>query len=378
MAQSLEDVRSVGNTTTTPLAGGATFTGGWEMNDQSDVAVSCFADQDGTLYFDFSNDGVRVLTFPTNGFEIDANVHEFHDAVKAARLFRVRYVNGSAAQSVLELYTYYGTFRGLNAPLNQALRLDSDATQVRPTNFQDEVRIGRRTGVAGWTKFGYRSGLVAATGEETVWAASGNFSPLTAAQTFTIAYTQASDGASANGAKTLAFFYIDSNGLPATATHTLGSTGSDVTSFTGLGINRVAVASSGSTGKTAATITITGTTAGTTQAIVPALGSVTQQCIFHVGSNHDAIGKYLWWNVAKPSGGNAKVLIKGYVYNRTVATTYEVFRTLMDTTVELTDYISEPIGFNFSPTDVLYFVADTDTNDAAINLRFSLNEYQRT
>ena len=198
------------------------------------------------------------------------------------------------------------------------------------------------------------------------------------ASTFTIAYTQASDGSSANGAKTLAFYYIDSSGLPAIATHTLEADGSDVTSFTGLGINRIAVASSGSTGKNGAVITVTATTGGTTQATIPASGSVTQQAIFFVGSNHDAIAKYLWWNVAKPGGGAAKVLIKGYVYNRTVATTFEVFRVLVDTTTEVTGYINEPIGFNLSPTDVLYFVADTDTNAAQVNLRFSLNQYQRS
>lgn len=38
--------------------------------------------------------------------------------------------------------------------------------------------------------------------------------------------------------------------------------------------------------------------------------------------------------------------------------------------------ITEPVGFALSPTDVLYFVADTDTNDTVVNFRFSLNEYK--
>jgi hypothetical protein len=72
------------------------------------------------------------------------------------------------------------------------------------------------------------------------------------------------------------------------------------------------------------------------------------------------------------------VQIKGYVYNRNVDTRYEVFRTEIDTTAELIGYINEPIGFNLSPTDVLYFVADTDSNNANVKLRFSLNQYQNT
>lgn len=82
--------------------------------------------------------------------------------------------------------------------------------------------------------------------------------------------------------------------------------------------------------------------------------------------------------MVKPSGGNALVVIKGYAYNRAVGTRYEVFRTEVDTTVELTNHIDDPIGFNFNATDVLYFVADTDTNGANITLRASLNEYQNT
>jgi len=373
-------VSSEESTSTTPLGSGETFTGVWERNDYPNVMVSCQADNSGTLYFDFSVDGTNFSTFPVNGFEITAGVHEFHTAVKGPRYFRVRLVNDTGAQTYLRLYTYYGAFRASNAPLNQTIGLDTDAAMVRPTDYQDEVRIGRRSGVTGWTKFGYRTGLTAANGEETVWATTGNFTPMTTASTFTIAYTGgggSNDGAGSTGALTLYFQYIDSSGLPAVAVHTLGSDGTDVTSFSGLGINRIAVSSSGSADTNNATITVTETTGGTKQAIIPAGDGVTQQAIFFTGSNHDAVAKFLWLHVNKPSGGNAKVVIKGIVWNRAVATRFEVFRTSIDTSVELTEYFEEPVGFALSPTDVLYFVADTDTNSATINARFSLNEYQR-
>lgn len=373
-------IQSVDNTTTVPLAGGATYTGTFEQNDHPGVMVSCQTDNTGTLYFDFSVDGTNFSTFPVSGFEVASGTHEFHTAVKGPRYFRVRLVNDAGAQSYLRLYTYYGRFRQGNSPLNQTLSLDSDAAPTRPSSFQDEVRIGRRPGIAGWTKFGYRTGLTAANGEETVWATTGNFTPMTTASTFTIAYTGgggSNDGAGSTGALTLYFQYVDSSGLPAVAVHTLGSDGTDATSFSGLGINRIAVSSSGSADTNNAAITVTETTGGTKQAVIPAGDGVTQQAIFFTGSNHDAVAKFLWLHVNKPSGGNAKVVIKGIVWNRAVATRFEVFRTSIDTSVELTAYFEEPIGFNLSPTDVLYFVADTDTNSATINVRFSLNEYQR-
>jgi hypothetical protein len=124
-------VASSGNSTTTPLASGATFTGSAEQNSHTDVMVSCVADNAGTLYFDFSVDGTNWNTFPTAGFAIASGIHEFHTAVKGPRYFRVRLVNSTGAQSYLRLYTYYGQFRHSNAPLNQSVSTDADAIITR-------------------------------------------------------------------------------------------------------------------------------------------------------------------------------------------------------------------------------------------------------
>lgn len=372
---------SSANSTTTPLTGGATFTGVGELNFLSDVMVSCQTDDSGTLYFDFSVDGTNWTTFPVNGFTVASGIHEFHTAVKGPRYFRVRLVNDSGAQSYLRLYTYFGTFRQGNSPLNQTVNLDTDAAHVRPSDFQDEVRIGRRNGVTGWTKFGYRSNLTGTAGEETVWATTGNFTPMTAADTFNIAYDGTSggstDGSGTTGATQLTFYYIDADGNEAITAHNLGTDGTDTTSFTGLGINRLTVSASGTNEANVSAITITDTSGGTTQAIIPAGESVTQQCIFFVGSNHDAVAKFLYLHVNKPGGGNASVQIKGYAWNRAIATTFEVFRTTIDTSVETTETLNDPIGFALNPQDVLFFTANTSTNAAEVVVRFSLNHYRR-
>jgi hypothetical protein len=372
---------SSANSTTTPLTGGATFTGVGELNFLSDVMVSCQTDDSGTLYFDFSVDGTNWTTFPVNGFTVASGIHEFHTAVKGPRYFRVRLVNDSGAQSYLRLYTYFGTFRQGNSPLNQTVNLDTDAAHVRPSDFQDEVRIGRRSGVTGWTKFGYRSNLTGTAGEETVWATTGNFTPMTAADTFNIAYDGTSggstDGSGTTGATQLTFYYIDADGNEAITAHNLGTDGTDTTSFTGLGINRLTVSASGTNEANVSAITITDTSGGTTQAIIPAGESVTQQCIFFVGSNHDAVAKFLYLHVNKPGGGNASVQIKGYAWNRAIATTFEVFRTTIDTSVETTETLNDPIGFALNPQDVLFFTANTSTNAAEVVVRFSLNHYRR-
>ncbi|MDB4725966.1 hypothetical protein OAF54_00925 [bacterium] len=371
-------VSSSSNTSEVALGSGATYTGTGEQNHYPDVMVSCQTDNTGTLYFDFSVDGTNWTTFPVQGFQVASGIHEFHTAVKGPRYFRVRLVNDTGAQSYLRLYTYFGQFRQGNSPLNQTVGLDTDAIHVRPTSFQDEVRIGRRSGVTGWNKFGYREGLTSSGGEQTIWATTGNYTPATSAETFTITYNSTTDGDGTTGATQLAITYISDTGVETTLLHTLGSSGSDVTSVSGYGINRVAVSASGSANMNTNTITVTHTTSTNTMATIPALGSVTQQCIYHVGDNYDAVAKFLYIHAIKPlGGGNPKVAIKGYVFNRQFETQYEIFRSTINTAQSQDIMITDPIGFNLSPTDVLFFVADTDTNSTDIQMRFSLNSYQR-
>lgn len=124
-------ITSTLNTTTVNLVSEATYTGTWELNDARDVMVSCKSDIAGTLYFDFSNDGILADSFPVAGFTVAANIHEFHVAVKGPRYFRARFINGVGAQSSFRLYTYYGDFRQGNLPLNAGISSDNDAIIVR-------------------------------------------------------------------------------------------------------------------------------------------------------------------------------------------------------------------------------------------------------
>ena len=124
-------IASTRNTTIDLLGSGDTFTGVGEMNTAADVMVSCITDNSGTLHFDFSVDGTNWGNFPSSGFAIASGVHEFHTAVKGPRYFRVRLINDSGAQSYLRLYTYFGTYRQPNIPLNQAISSDNDAELAR-------------------------------------------------------------------------------------------------------------------------------------------------------------------------------------------------------------------------------------------------------
>lgn len=377
MTAKLSGIASSKNSSMETLGSSETFTGKWEdcrIFDTVTFAVRC--DQATTIYADFTSDPTFATTDSTLTYIGSANINEVHRLTITRPFFRIRVVNGTSAQSYTSISTMFGSHPILSAPMNLNLGPDSDAITTRNTIAADEIVIERRPGVRAFTKFGYREGLTASAGEETVWATTGNFTPMTTASTFTIAYNNSTDGESTTGALTLFFSYVDENGEAATANHTLGSTGSDVTSFSGFGINRIAVSSSGSANVNTNDITITETTGATKQAFIPAGESVTQQVIFFTPSNGYAVGKFLWINANKISGGGSpRVTLKAYAFNRNVETQYEIFRIVIDTSSENTIKFTEPVGFRLTPTDVVWFVADTDTNNANINLRFSVVEY---
>lgn len=86
------------------------FIGQKELNSYPDVMVSFKCDTTGVLYFDFSNNSTDWDTFPTSGYTVSSNSHQFQTGVKSRRYFRVRFENSSSsATTSLRIYTYYGS-----------------------------------------------------------------------------------------------------------------------------------------------------------------------------------------------------------------------------------------------------------------------------
>lgn len=101
--------RDASNSTTTPLGANETFTGEWVQNNEEHLAFNCLADQDGTLYVEFSIDGTEVLQTLSKTYQIFANSPDFDALVKVpGRFHRVRYVNGGTAQGKFGLLVATG------------------------------------------------------------------------------------------------------------------------------------------------------------------------------------------------------------------------------------------------------------------------------
>ena len=258
---------------------------------------------------------------------------------------------------------------------------DNDGEVSLEKSVQDQIVLGEKSGVYHFNKFGYLPDVDTADGALMITADPAKPTGpevLSTAETFSIAYNAATDGSGTTGGTVLYFVYVDSAGKYAVGTHVLGSSSPDTTSFSGLGINRVAVAASGSSDVNVNAITITSSSSGGVHAYIPAGEGVTQQALFHTPGNAVAIAHLLFANVNKISGGGSpRVTIKGWAHNRAVDTKFEVFRYIMDTAVENHFVLNEPTGFKLSAGDILYFTAATNTNNTTVSsLRFSLNLYE--
>lgn len=364
------------NRSTTPLDSGDNYTGEWvDVEGFPSVTFACKTDTDCTLYIQFTND-THTLSPPSSiPYSVTANTNKVDGVTVTRKYCRLYLLNDSDDnQTTLDLSLILGWQGLLRSPLNQIIQKDSDATVVRTTSYSDEVASGLRQGKTTWHKFGYNLDVDTAA-EEIIASFGGAFNPLTnvmlTAQTFTITYNNATDGAGQTGARTLLVYYLDSNYLLQIAVHTLGSTGTDVTSFSGFGINRVIVYTNGGASYNTNAITFTATSDGTTQAQVPATASVTQQMLFHTQIGYNFLMKQVIIDCLKLAGGSApKVTIYCYSFSRVTLGRYEVLRKSLDTSLSnLIDIIyAEPL--KFGGREVIYFTCVTNTNDTIVSGRF--------
>lgn len=131
------DVRSVGsvlvsgNSTSTPLSAGATFTGSWtDSLGYATLVVSCKTDQAGSLFVDFSTDASNADSTLT--YSVAASTNELHRLTITKRYFRVRFTNtAGSAQTYLRLQLLVGNHPLLTSSLNSTITSDADSIITR-------------------------------------------------------------------------------------------------------------------------------------------------------------------------------------------------------------------------------------------------------
>jgi len=215
------------------------------------------------------------------------------------------------------------------------------------------------------------------TGAEELVAPWGTFSLSdiqTTPSTYTITYNIATDGFGTTGALSLLFSYLDENFEYQTAYHSLQNTGSDVTTFSGLGINRVVVFSNGGDGFNGDVITIVDTSTGSTQASIPLGTSVTQQCLYHTAVGRKVFVADFGISVLKPSGSNPVVTFRVYSYSRVTETRYQIKKVRVDTSIENNININNLIPISLSEKEVFFITVETDANNTVTSCRLGFQD----
>lgn len=202
-----------GNSSTTPLASAATFTGTWTLCEgYSSVTVAALTDQDGSLFVDLSPDGTNADSTLT--FSMQAGINEVHRITITRKYYRVRLTNTAAgAQTYLRLQSILGEQGLLSSPLNQAISQDSDAITTRTITQETAIAIGLMTGYSVVNKFGKNSDVDTATVPEDIWEGGGVYTgfPAGAAETISVFSSSASDTAAGAGARTIRISGLDAN-----------------------------------------------------------------------------------------------------------------------------------------------------------------------
>jgi hypothetical protein len=360
-----------GNSSTVALGAGEVFTGEWaDVSLHDSITVAVKTDQDGSFQVQYSPDGANIDS-PLTRYYRTSQIEAPHRFTNARRYVRVVYTNGSTAQTYMRLQTMVGPKTPLNAPMDGVVAQDFDATIVRPSEFYDEVTLGRRQGYSQWDKWGYNSDIDTAA-SEMIWSEGGNMTFLTTAETLDVVSTSAADDDGSTGAHGVVLYGIDANREEIIEVVMLDGTTAVTSTNAFLGLRRMALFRAGSGMVNVGKVTATSSSTSAIQAAIPAGEGSTQQAVFFTQANHTFLARDLEINAVKLSGGGQPVItIKGWVLSFISNAKYEVFRYSMDTQRECGKNFVFKKAFPVGEQSVLYFTGETDTNNTEVSVRFS-------
>lgn len=135
---------SSSNSSTTALNAGQTFTGAWEdVSLFNSIVVALSTDQSGTLYLEFSPDGVNVDGTVPPILYTQGGSNPPHILKVTRKYFRARFSNTSLLNQVyFRLQCIKGAQGQITSTLNSVIAPSADAILVRPLDFNLMVSEG--------------------------------------------------------------------------------------------------------------------------------------------------------------------------------------------------------------------------------------------
>lgn len=306
---------STGNSTTTPLADGATYTGTGEINTKRDVMVTVYTDAPGSLSMQFSTDGTNWDS--QLSFNVRANFNEIHVLTKGERYYRTVYTDDSDSdtQTYFRLQTQYGDFEKLTSPYNGTIADDQDALVTRSLPSFFDIARGKVQGVRTVNKFGEAPNGVQSTATD-VWDGATStpdnqiWHAFTEAQTVTITSSSANDTANGTGMRTARIYGLQTwDSAESSELINMNGTTGTTTSNTYVCIHRIQALTSGgsTTGMNIGNVHANGDTDGNIIAMIPAGQGQTNMAIYCLGSVETAYMTQYYGSLNKASGAVATI-----------------------------------------------------------------------
>lgn len=360
------------------LANGESFTGTWENVEQyGDLVVAVATDVAGYYQIQFSPDGVNADSTLTR-YHKASGINAPHRFSITRKFCRVVFTNNSGSdQSYLRLQTSFGNRHPLNAPIDGVLARDYDATIVRPTNSEHETALGRRQGQTTWHKFGYNTDVDVSTSPEVLASWGGTFTPRTTGTTLSIVSTDANDADGDTGAHGIVIYGVDANWKTSVEVVLLTGTTPVVTTSSWIGINRIALYRAGSSLVNEGTITVTAVTGGAIMAQMPVGVGTSQQVIFYVPVDTQALIEHINAFVIRFGVGTEPLLtLVVWVFSAVSNAKYNVATFYIDASLSNHFAFDPQLPLQVGEKSAIWIEATTTRDDTSCTGRIVLTTYQ--
>jgi len=371
---SADAVTSTVNSSTTPLANGATFTGEWENADHWDsVMIAISTDQNGSWWAEWSPDGVNVDSSLPKYYRTD-RIEPPHRFTNARKYFRVRFTNNSGSdQTYFRLQALQGPKSNLNIPTNSTMAQEYDAIAVRPTEFRNEVSLNQRQGVASYNLIGYNPAIALANTPETIWGNGGRAHIMQSADTLRVFSDNVNDTSTGTGARAVIINGLDANRDILSETITLNGTTPVTSNNTFAGVNEVYVASAGSSKTNAGEITVDTTTGNNVVSHILTGTSQAQSLVFYTPNHYKALIEWLHLNVTSSGAAAATIVdLTVVIHNIAAGVIYNVLRFQIDTSVSNEGTLTTPVPFTIPNSSAIEFYVTASKANAEINGRTAI------
>lgn len=364
------------NSSSTPLTNGSTFTGvGVDTTGHHSVITAVKTDQDGTLYMEFSPDGVNWDS--SLSYSVTAGLNDVHRLTITRRYYRTRFTNNSGSdQTYFRLQTMINGGTALSAPLNLSVQQDADAIVARTVSEEVSIAEGKFTGYSITNKFGTNADVDATTSPEDIWEGGGAYTGWATAGQAVQAISSSTDdvNTSGTGAWTVRAICLDSNYVQQTITFTLNGqtavTGSGTNSTDIIRCHTAQVVTAGSGGVNAGIITIRQATTTTNIFLSMLAGRNQTNCsCFTVPAGKTAYMRHMHIAATK---GQSGINVEGNIWTRSYGGVFRSRRPfLLTNSFQIDQLIYGGLVFT-EKSDIILRATSTSTTAVKISAGYDL------